>query len=236
MSKFNCNVMRDILPLYADEVVCPDTRELVEEHLEGCEGCRRELDALRETVVLPVQEDGLEVMKKVKRKWGKKQLWKGIAIASVIAAVLMGTFFYLYGYGLPVKAEYVTQVYGLECTPGAVGVGDEVRYDTQSWVIKIGTTCGRVITRSHWEPVLDENGVQTHSEIRIDVRISPFVFPWDQTGPNSHGLVGWPNQDRLDTIFRIVCADQEFTYSMEEQGLWDENAAHSPEFCPNCTR
>lgn len=66
--------------------------------------------------------------------------------------------------------------------------------------------------------------------------ISPFVFPWDQTGPNSHVLVSWPNETGTDTIFKVVCADQEFTYSMEEQGLWDERSAHSPELCPHCPK
>ena len=33
MEKINCNVIQDILPLYIDDVVSDDTKELVEEHL-----------------------------------------------------------------------------------------------------------------------------------------------------------------------------------------------------------
>ena len=34
MEKINCNVIQDILPLYIDDVVSDDTKELVEEHLQ----------------------------------------------------------------------------------------------------------------------------------------------------------------------------------------------------------
>ena len=41
MGKINCNVIQDILPLYIDDVVSDDTKELVEEHLQNCEICQR---------------------------------------------------------------------------------------------------------------------------------------------------------------------------------------------------
>ena len=39
MKKISCNIIRDILPLYLDDVVSDDTKELVEEHLETCDAC-----------------------------------------------------------------------------------------------------------------------------------------------------------------------------------------------------
>ncbi len=41
MEKINCNVIQDILTLYIDDSVSDDTKALVEEHLQNCEGCRR---------------------------------------------------------------------------------------------------------------------------------------------------------------------------------------------------
>lgn len=41
MEKINCNAIQDILPLYIDDVVSDDTKELVEEHLQNCEICQR---------------------------------------------------------------------------------------------------------------------------------------------------------------------------------------------------
>ncbi len=37
--KLNCNVIRDLLPLYADQICSDESRGLVEEHLAECEDC-----------------------------------------------------------------------------------------------------------------------------------------------------------------------------------------------------
>ena len=47
MAKVNCNVIQDILPLYIDNVISDDTKELVEEHLQNCEICQRVYDDTR---------------------------------------------------------------------------------------------------------------------------------------------------------------------------------------------
>ena len=47
-----CNIIRDILPLYADKMVSADTASFVEEHLIGCAECRAELEKLKVTDVL----------------------------------------------------------------------------------------------------------------------------------------------------------------------------------------
>lgn len=39
-----CNIIRDILPLYVDNMVTPDTAVFVEEHLKGCDACRKEYE------------------------------------------------------------------------------------------------------------------------------------------------------------------------------------------------
>ena len=47
--KTDCEVIRDLLPLYTDAACSQKSRELVEEHLEECPDCRALLDELRET-------------------------------------------------------------------------------------------------------------------------------------------------------------------------------------------
>ena len=47
-----CDETRDLLSAYLDEAVDPDDRSRVDAHLEGCDECRRELEALRGTVAL----------------------------------------------------------------------------------------------------------------------------------------------------------------------------------------
>ena len=43
-----CNIIRDILPLYAENMVTSDTVDFVEEHLKGCEDCRKEYERTKE--------------------------------------------------------------------------------------------------------------------------------------------------------------------------------------------
>ncbi len=44
-----CDVIRDLLPLYTDDVCSETSRSLVEAHLRECPDCRQLLDRLRET-------------------------------------------------------------------------------------------------------------------------------------------------------------------------------------------
>ena len=50
MKEISCNIIRDILPLYVDEAVCEETKELVEEHLFTCEDCRKEAEMMKKSV------------------------------------------------------------------------------------------------------------------------------------------------------------------------------------------
>ena len=45
-----CNIIRDILPLYIEDMVSADTAELVEEHLKNCVSCRIELQNMKREI------------------------------------------------------------------------------------------------------------------------------------------------------------------------------------------
>ena len=70
-----CNVIRDLLPLYADKVCSEDSKEMVEEHLAECKECKQELeDYCYKTGIEEVSTD--VVMKNFKKKMGKKNFKK----------------------------------------------------------------------------------------------------------------------------------------------------------------
>ena len=48
--KLECDVIRDLLPLYAEKLASPASSALVEQHLAACPACRAELEKLREPV------------------------------------------------------------------------------------------------------------------------------------------------------------------------------------------
>ena len=51
-----CEVIRDLLPLYADEACSEQSRKLVNEHLLDCADCRDMLQKIRENEI----ENGLK--------------------------------------------------------------------------------------------------------------------------------------------------------------------------------
>lgn len=45
--KNECSIVRDILPLYLENMVSDETGTFVKEHLKGCPECTAELEALK---------------------------------------------------------------------------------------------------------------------------------------------------------------------------------------------
>ncbi len=69
--KLSCEIIRDLLPLYAEELASPDSRAAVEAHLCECAGCRAELKELKQPIPVPAEEPGMGRLKKeiVRRRW-----------------------------------------------------------------------------------------------------------------------------------------------------------------------
>ena len=45
--KNECNFVRDVLPLYLENMVSEETSSFVKEHLESCPTCAAELEAMK---------------------------------------------------------------------------------------------------------------------------------------------------------------------------------------------
>ena len=55
--KNECNIVRDILPLYLEDMVSEDTANFIKEHLKDCPECRAELKNLQEPVEIQFKPD-----------------------------------------------------------------------------------------------------------------------------------------------------------------------------------
>lgn len=91
MTKISCNIIKDILPLYLDEVVSDDTKEMIEDHLQSCESCRNEAAALKQNIVLPankrVQLSEARVLKGIKKHFFRRKVV--VSTISALAAVML---------------------------------------------------------------------------------------------------------------------------------------------------
>lgn len=99
MKKINCNIIRDILPLYLDDVVCDDTKELVEDHLNVCDSCRMEAEILGQNIALPTNRNiklsDAKVVKKLKNRLFRKKVVVSVISVVVSVAIVIGIYAYM---------------------------------------------------------------------------------------------------------------------------------------------
>lgn len=47
MGKVRCNIIRDLLPSYVDEITSEESNQMIEEHFKGCEACKETYESLK---------------------------------------------------------------------------------------------------------------------------------------------------------------------------------------------
>lgn len=82
----SCEIIRDLLPLYADDVLSDASRGLVEAHLPECPECAQMLKQLRDnTLESALKDESALVIRHQERRFKRRSA----AVGSVIAALFM---------------------------------------------------------------------------------------------------------------------------------------------------
>lgn len=79
--KLSCDIIRDLLPLYAEELASADSRGAVEEHLCACEGCRKSYEEMKKSPLIVPEEPGLNTV--------RRSLWKRRALSALCAVLIV---------------------------------------------------------------------------------------------------------------------------------------------------
>lgn len=79
----NCNIIKDLLPLYADGVCSKESCTLVEEHIKECSACRSELETMGNDIKLPSAKD-TAALKRIKRRIRAEKIVAGLVAGAVI--------------------------------------------------------------------------------------------------------------------------------------------------------
>lgn len=119
--KLHCNVIRDLMPLYKDEVCREESKALVEKHLRECEICKKELQLMQNDIsAQEIQEQRENAIDNLEAKVKKKNRRKfRIAMAVVLTAVLVSIFYWKYDSQI-IKARDVTQVHAITVMPTVI--------------------------------------------------------------------------------------------------------------------
>lgn len=86
MKEIDCDIIQDLLPSYSDKISSEATNNLVEEHLQGCNNCRKVLTSMNKDVTVKTSNNKNERIDYLK---GYKRRKKIVIIISIILTILI---------------------------------------------------------------------------------------------------------------------------------------------------
>jgi len=125
MNKVSCEIVKDMLPLYYDNVCSEDSKKMVEEHLIVCDSCKMELARIQADFKLPKEEiernknDG-NVIKNISSFWNRsrtKSFIKGGMISTLLLSLIALGYYGLFHWhitNVPIDVVKIKNVSKLE--------------------------------------------------------------------------------------------------------------------------
>ena len=92
--KKECSIVRELLPLFAENMVNEETAEYVKSHLENCEECNDELSRLSDPVVKTVRTN-TESLKRIKKQFSRNKLHALLLISAIMIVFFVSLFSYV---------------------------------------------------------------------------------------------------------------------------------------------
>ena len=136
--KITCDIIKDLLPLYAEGLASVDTVELVAEHISTCENCKEVLNEMSSTTPIPFDSDAAP-LKKIRAALQKQR------VVTVLLSVLVSLVVAITVFGFLTSPSYIPYVNDvvsvIEQGNGTVMVqfGDSVSgFDTDKYVPEDG--------------------------------------------------------------------------------------------------
>ena len=92
MSK-NCGIIKDLLPLYADDVCTEESRRMVTEHIAECSECRAELEKMGRNISVASETD-IKVMKRIKKRMRIEKITVGVISLLAVLGIAVSAMLY----------------------------------------------------------------------------------------------------------------------------------------------
>ena len=156
----DCNIVQDLLPLYAEKLTSEESNTAILQHLEQCEDCRKYLENIQRPIdcsTIPKME--IDYMRKIKHSLKRRvYILSGVIAASCI--VLLGIFLRLFIIGTPIFI-------------GEAPINYEWNYDTDSKAYSIHGTIERTNTSARIKIYEDKQ----NNQIKIKIyEVMPSIF------------------------------------------------------------
>ena len=96
--KLECDVIRDLLPLYAEKLASPASSALVEQHLAECPACRTELEQMEKPVPVQPEPQPDAPLKNIRSSLNRRRLRTMLCSFAAALALAAVCGFGWYGY------------------------------------------------------------------------------------------------------------------------------------------
>lgn len=108
--EITCNIIRDLLPLYAEDMVSQDSKKMVDDHLCGCDACTKELGAIQKAPKIPLEVD-VKSLKRVGNTIRRRRLLAALAAVMTVLTIGVTVCTYLFAPYYLTAEEAVEDVY-----------------------------------------------------------------------------------------------------------------------------
>ena len=99
MKTLPCDIVRDLLPLYVDDVVHDTTRLAIKQHLQTCDACRMEAERMNAHMELPINENvqhaEAQILNNLKKHLFRKKVIVSIFSIAIAILVLFSVYSYM---------------------------------------------------------------------------------------------------------------------------------------------
>lgn len=199
--KLTCDVIRDLLPLYAEGLASADTAALVEEHLAACKGCQKALAELRKPVQIPMDTVGAP-LRRIRNAMKRRRVWTALFSVCLFLAAMAAAFGWL------TAPEYLPYTYeNIALT----------HWQDDTLTVRLGT---QVSGYSVFSEPLETGGGEV-------LRITAWSSVWNRLtgGRDKRNIVLNPDGERVDAAYYFAGYDP---YHHWLYGEGDETIATPP--------
>ena len=122
--KLPCAVIRDLLPLYAENMVEPDTKMLIDQHLTECPDCRNRLPGMEKPMEPPAES--VRPLQALKKEIRKRRRYTAVIAALCVFIGVFTFFFHTAGMDYIPWQDGLIEVAGVKAiNPAEYSSGDE---------------------------------------------------------------------------------------------------------------
>lgn len=206
--KISCDIIRDILPLYAEDMVSKATKDMVEEHLCDCEGCTKELEGLRKPTKLPT-EVATDALKRVGDSIRRRRILAVATVFLFIATMIVGGALMLDATIYLSAEDAVKDIYitgdevKIVWDDRIIGSGASTRTeDTGNYAVTAWTNLSRVFFPVEKIPYdqLDEDVKILISEDQYDEMDNTSAYSVDGANANANFWYYDPSEDTMSLL------------------------------------